>query len=76
MFQHQRQEALFQGHADAFDYFGGVPKTIVYDNMKTAVKKVLEGTKREEQDTLSSFDHTIFLMPNFVHPQKEMKKDK
>ncbi|NUH86563.1 transposase, partial [Bacillus firmus] len=40
VFQHQRQEALFQGHADAFDYFGGVPKTIVYDNMKTAVKKV------------------------------------
>ncbi|WP_382285253.1 hypothetical protein [Heyndrickxia sporothermodurans] len=52
VFQHQRQEALFQGHADAFDYFGGVPKTIVYDNMKTAVKKVLEGTKREEQGGL------------------------
>ncbi|WNF36650.1 hypothetical protein RJD24_19885 [Bacillaceae bacterium IKA-2] len=58
VFPQQRQEALFQGHEDLFSYFGGVLKTIIYDNMKTTVKKVLEGTKREEQ---VAFDPTFFI---------------
>lgn len=29
--------AVVRGHVQAFDYFGGVPRTIVYDNMKTVV---------------------------------------
>lgn len=49
-FLHQKQEALLQGHVDAFEFFGAVPQTIVYDNLKTAVKKILEGKKRIEQD--------------------------
>lgn len=46
----QNQEAFFEGHRLAFEFFGGVPKRVIYDNLKTAVKKVLKGTRREEQE--------------------------
>ena len=32
-FPHQRQEALFEGHVAAFQFFGGVPLHIWYDNL-------------------------------------------
>lgn len=75
VFPHQRQEALFQGHADAFDYFGDVPKTIIiYDNMKTAVKKVLEGTKREEQEAFIQFRSHYLFDAQFCAPAKGNEK--
>jgi transposase len=36
-----RIECFLDGHVKAFEYFGGVPKQIAYDNLKTAVKKIL-----------------------------------
>jgi len=33
----QRTESLMRCHADAFEYFGGAPRAILYDNMKTVV---------------------------------------
>ena len=35
----QQQEALFKGHGKAFDFFGGVPRTIWYDRMSQAVRQ-------------------------------------
>jgi len=32
---------FIQGHLDAFDYFGGVPRTILIDNLKTGVTERL-----------------------------------
>jgi len=49
------QECFFDGHTEAFIYFGGVFDTIVYDNLTTAVKKVLRGREREEQAAFISF---------------------
>lgn len=49
-FPSERQEAFFEGHRRAFEYWGGVPKTVVYDNLGTAVRKVLEGRGRVERD--------------------------
>lgn len=54
-YPHQRQEAFFDAHEHAFSFFGGVPGQILYDNLKTAVKKVLVGRKREEQDAFIKF---------------------
>ena len=54
-YPHQRQESLFDAHEQAFLYFGGVPSQILYDNMKTAVKRVLVGRRREEQDSFLKF---------------------
>jgi len=47
----QSQEAFLQGHIDAFDIIGGVPtRHIRYDNLTSAVTKVLFGRRRDEND--------------------------
>lgn len=43
-FATQAQEAFLEGHVLAFEYFGGVPSRIRYDNLKPAVIRVLKGT--------------------------------
>lgn len=48
-FPTQRQECFFWAHIAGFHALGGVPHRISYDNLKTAVKRVLEGRNREEQ---------------------------
>jgi transposase len=45
----QKQEAFFDAHVAAFHYLGGVPHTLTYDNLTPAVRRVLEGYRREEQ---------------------------
>lgn len=49
------QEVFFAGHLASFEFFGGVPREIWYDNLKIAVNKVLRGGKRKEQDEFVSF---------------------
>ncbi len=49
------QECFLNGHIEAFAYYGGVYGEVVYDNLSSAVKKVLTGIKRIEQDAFISF---------------------
>ncbi|MDP9103039.1 MAG: IS21 family transposase [Pseudomonadota bacterium] len=42
----ESQEMVFDAHARAFDFFGGVPTRGIYDNMKTAVDAVFVGKAR------------------------------
>jgi transposase len=49
-FPHEQQEAFFEGHRQAFEHWGGVPKRVVYDNLTTAVQQVLAGHGRIEQE--------------------------
>ena len=46
----EAQESFLDGHARAFEHFGGVPKRIRYDNLKAAVAKVCEGRNRVENE--------------------------
>lgn len=47
----QSQEAFLQGHIEAFDAIGGIPtRHIRYDNLTSAVTKVLFGRRRDEND--------------------------
>ena len=39
-------ESFLDGHVRAFEYFGGVPRRIAYDNLKCAVIHVGKGKKR------------------------------
>ena len=48
-FPTQRQESFFLAHVAAFQALGGVPHRISYDNLTTAVQKVLTGRNRTEQ---------------------------
>ncbi len=60
-FPTQRQEAFFEGHVHAFRFIGGVPHRISYDNLSTAVRKVLTGHTRIEQTAFVTFrSHYLF----------------
>jgi transposase len=49
------QQALLEGHEYAFDYFGGVFRTLRYDNLTAAVKKILRGRQRIETERMIAF---------------------
>lgn len=60
-FPFQKQEAFFEGHIQAFRFFGAVPKRITYDNLKTAVYRILSGRNRQEQVAFVAFrSHYLF----------------
>jgi len=60
-FPFQKQEAFFEAHIQAFHFIGGVPRRVTYDNLKTAVYKVLEGHNRREQENFKRFrSHYLF----------------
>src|ERR1700753_2586304 len=44
------QQAFLEGHEHGFDYFGGVFHTMRYDNLTLAVKKILRGYRRGENE--------------------------
>jgi transposase len=70
----QAQEAFFEGHVRAFDFLGGVPHVLVYDNLKVAVKRVLEGRNREEQATFVAFRSHYLFESRFCTPRKGHEK--
>ena len=39
-------EAFCDGHVAAFDFFGGVPRSILYDNTRLAVARIVKGGER------------------------------
>jgi len=56
VFASQGQEAFIEGHLEAFAVLGGTPvDKIRYDNLKSAVTRVLFGRNRTESDRWVSF---------------------
>jgi transposase len=53
-FATQAQVAFLEGHVLAFEYFGGVPGRIRYDNLKPAVIRVLKGRDRTESERFTA----------------------
>lgn len=58
-FPTQRQEAFLLGQRHAFEFWGGVPRMVVYDNLKPAVLQVLQGHSRREQEVFAHF-HSVY----------------
>jgi len=57
----EKQECFLDGHVRAVRYFGGLPQRIIYDNLKPAVRRMLGGRKREEQNLFLAFrNHYVF----------------
>lgn len=67
-FPTQRQEAFLEGQRRAFEWFEGVPARVSYDNMTTAVQKVLKGRKRIEQDAFTAFRSHYLFQSHFATP--------
>jgi transposase len=60
-FQTQSQQAFFEGHVQALEFFGGVFRTIRYDNLKAAATKTLKGRRREENERFVALrSHYLF----------------
>ena len=51
----ETQQAFLEAHELAFAWFGGVFQQLRYDNLKSAVKKVLRGRRREETERFIAF---------------------
>jgi transposase len=49
------QQAFLEAHEGAFEYFGGVFATLRYDNLTSAVRKILRGFRREETTRFLAF---------------------
>jgi transposase len=49
-FETQCQQAFFEGHVHALNWYGGVFATIRYDNLASAAKKTLKGRNRVENE--------------------------
>ena len=75
-FPHSRQEALFEGHIEAFKHLGGLPDRIIYDNMKTAVKTILTGKERIEQENFIKFRNHYLFDADFCNPASGWEKGK
>ena len=51
----EKQQAFFDGHIHAFSFYGGIFRTLIYDNLTSAVKEVLKGRGRIEQEGFVKF---------------------
>ena len=54
-YPHASQQAFLEAHELAFEYFGGVFKTLRFDNLSSAVKKILRGHEREQTERFVAF---------------------
>jgi transposase len=67
-FPTQRQEAFMEGQKKAFEWFEGVPGRVSYDNLTTAVMKVLKGRNRIEQRAFIAFRSHYLFDSHFATP--------
>ncbi len=73
-FSTEKIEAFLEGHRRAFEWFGGVPRSVRYDNPKTAVTKILAGPAREEHVLLSNLRAHYLFDSEFCRPGEPHEK--
>lgn len=74
VFPSQNQECLLTGMRRIFEYIGGVPVRIRFDNMSTAVVEVLEGTERKLTDGFMRFMLHYRFQADFCNPASGNEK--
>jgi transposase len=73
-FPFQKQEAFFEAHIHAFHFVGGVPRRLTYDNLKTAVYRILEGHNRREQESFKRFRSYYLFESYYCNPAQGHEK--
>ena len=68
------QPALFAGLLAGFTAFGGLTRTSVFDNASTAIKRVLRGRNRTENEAFAAFRGGLALHVTFAAPAKGNEK--
>jgi len=69
-FPAETTEAFLEAHVRAFDYFGGVPRWIVYDNTKIAVAKILGDGERQKTRAFCELQSHYLFAEKFGRPGK------
>ena len=69
-------EAFCDGHVAAFAFFGGVPLSILYDNTKLAVARILGDGTRQRTRVFSELQSHYLFADRFGRPGKGSDKGK
>jgi transposase len=69
-------EAFCAGHVAAFDFFGGVPQSILYDNTRIAVARILGDGKRQRTRVFAELQSHYLFEDRFGRPGKGNDKGK
>jgi transposase len=69
-------EAFCDGHVAGFAFFGGVPRSILYDNTKIAVARILGDGKRQRTRVFSELRSHYLFEDRFGRPGKGNDKGK
>ena len=69
-------EAFCDGHVQAFAFFGGVPQSLLYDNTKIAVAKILGDGRRQRTRVFSELRSHYLFRDRFGRPANGNDKGK
>ena len=69
-------EAFCDGHVAAFDFFGGVPQSILYDNTRLAVAKIVKDGRRLRSHMFAELQSHYLFDDRFGRPGKGNDKGK
>jgi transposase len=69
-------EAFLDGHVSAFAFFGGVPLSLLYDNLKIAVARICGDGKREPTRAFTELLSHYLFADRFGRPGKGNDKGK
>jgi transposase len=69
-------EAFCDGHVSAFGFLGGVPRSILYDNTRLAVAKILGDGRRQRTRVFSELQSHYLFEDRFGRPGKGNDKGK
>jgi transposase len=72
----ERTEAFCDGHVQAFTFFGGVPRSILYDNTKIAVARILGDGQRQRTQTFAELQSHYLFQDRFGRPGRGNDKGK
>ena len=72
----ETQQAFLEGHVAAFEFFGGVFGLVRYDNLGSAVKRVLRGRRRVETDRFVALRSHYLYESSFTRVGKEGAHEK
>jgi transposase len=73
-YPHATQQAFLEAHELGFHYFGGTFELLRYDNLTSAVKKILRGQRREEAERFIAFRSHWGFQSDFCNPARGNEK--
>lgn len=70
----ENMECLLEGLVAMFEYIGGVPTEIWFDNTRTIVTEIIKGGSREVTDRFRRFCEHYRFRPVFMNPESGWEK--